>query len=175
MVAASIGAATDVEIDAQVAAAIARDQFIGNTAPLPVIHVQIDLDGVQAVLHPFQVRAEPDQPAIVGGHHFVNPVAKQEPAIHGRDFRLRHWHVIAIQVNRAHRINPLCSIHHSSRKPVRMRNSWMTRSPSSASSPSSVSVFSPCDPVHAAPCRKIVQNIHRRDLRQQVALRPQRQ
>ncbi len=90
VVAFGIRAAADVEVQAEIAAAIARNQLRGDFTPLRVIHMQRYFDGIQAVLHARQVRSEAHQLAVVGGNDFVDAVTEQKAAIHGRDTSLAH-------------------------------------------------------------------------------------
>jgi hypothetical protein len=91
-----------VKIHGPVARAVACYQFAGDGPPLFLVDGQVDLEGLQSLLHAPHMWREADQGPIVGRDDLVDAVAEQEAAIHGGDARLVHRQVIAVEIDRTH-------------------------------------------------------------------------
>ena len=70
--------------------------------PFFVIPAEIDFNGSKSVLHARDVRPESHHPAVIGGNHFVDTVAKQKTPVHRRNSSLLEWHIIAVQICNGH-------------------------------------------------------------------------
>jgi len=78
-----VGAATDLQVNAQVAATIALNQLFTNIPPPLMIVIQLDANRIKAVVHAINVGIKTYHLPVVGGHYFINAIAEKETAIHG--------------------------------------------------------------------------------------------
>ena len=83
MVPLDVGAPADVKIQGEIAAAVQLYQLEGDFPPGGFGDVQVDFYRVEPGLHACQVRAETDQPAVIGGYDLVDAVPEQEAPVHG--------------------------------------------------------------------------------------------
>ena len=102
VVAFAVGAAADVQVDAQIAGAVALDELFHDLPPAALVRVRAYFQRIQAVTHALHVRAESHQPPGIRGNHLVNSVAEQEAAVHRRDAGFAHRKKFTIKVYGCH-------------------------------------------------------------------------
>ena len=98
MVAAGVNAARDLDVDGEIAAAVAFVQIGNERGPFTVGMRIVDVERVEAERESADVRIEQQRSSVVNRDDFVNGVAEQEATIERRDPGLIRRQEFAVQI-----------------------------------------------------------------------------
>ena len=96
------GAARDLQVHAEVAAAIALNEFLEN--PLNSVIAMWGYEGysAQTVCQPLQMVGHGDQATTVAGYDFVYAIPEQKTSVHGRDLGVFQRRECAVEIGLIH-------------------------------------------------------------------------
>src|SRR6056297_724575 len=100
----AVGAAADMQINAEIARAVALQQGLHDTPPGGLVQVGAYLQLGKAIAHALHVRAKAYQLAIVGGDDLVDAITEQEAPVHRRYAGFAHRQKVAVKVYGCHRV-----------------------------------------------------------------------
>src|SRR5690606_16781578 len=95
----------DLDVNHAVAQAGALDQILDDLLPVAAPKTYLDVDSGEAALETGQVTVHAKGLAVIGRHHIINTIAKNESAIKHGDFGIFQPNIVAIQVNDTIAIN----------------------------------------------------------------------